>query len=152
MQNYSKTPQSFMFIQNILFVLLCLPVLGAVGLLFFPKTAVRQMKLFALNISLVTFVCSLNLWIFFDNSTAKFQFVQHMDWLSVLNMNFYVGIDGISLFFMILTTFLVPVCLLISWQSVKHLVREFLVAFLLLESFMLAVFCMLDLLLFYVFF
>ncbi|YP_717299.1 nad4 (mitochondrion) [Ostreococcus tauri] len=141
-----------MFIQNILFVLLCLPVLGAVGLLFFPKTAVRQMKLFALNISLVTFVCSLNLWIFFDNSTAKFQFVQHMDWLSVLNMNFYVGIDGISLFFMILTTFLVPVCLLISWQSVKHLVREFLVAFLLLESFMLAVFCMLDLLLFYVFF
>ena len=75
-----------------------------------------------------------------------------MDWFSFFNMNFYIGIDGISLFFILLTTFLVPICLLISWQSVNHLVKEFLVAFLFLETFMIAVFCMLDLLLFYVFF
>ena len=117
-----------MFTQNILFCLLCLPVVGALGILFFPKKAVRQMKLFALNVSLCNFLLSLNLWIFFDNSTAKFQFVQQMDWFSFFNMNFYIGIDGISLFFILLTTFLVPVCLLISWQSVNHLVKEFLVA------------------------
>ena len=141
-----------MFTQNILFCLLCLPVVGALGILFFPKKAVRQMKLFALNVSLCNFLLSLNLWIFFDNSSAKFQFVQQMDWFSFFNMNFYIGIDGISLFFILLTTFLVPICLLISWQSVNHLVKEFLVAFLFLETFMIAVFCMLDLLLFYVFF
>jgi len=141
-----------MFTQNILFCLLCLPVVGALGILFFPKKAVRQMKLFALNVSLCNFLLSLYLWIFFDNSSAKFQFVQQMDWFSFFNMNFYIGIDGISLFFILLTTFLVPICLLISWQSVNHLVKEFLVAFLFLETFMIAVFCMLDLLLFYVFF
>ena len=129
-----------------------LPVIGGFSLLLFPKRAVRQMKLFALNVSLLNFLVSLNLWIFFDNSTPKFQFVQQMDWVSLLNMNFYIGVDGISLFFILLTTFLVPVCFLISWQSVNHLVKEFLVAFLFLESFMIAVFCMLDLLLFYVFF
>ena len=80
-----------------------LPVIGGFLLLLFPKTAIRQMKLFALNVSLVNFLVSLNLWIFFDNSTAKFQFVQQMDWVSLLNMNFYIGVDGISLFFILLT-------------------------------------------------
>ena len=61
-----------MFTQNILFCLLCLPVVGALGILFFPKKAVRQMKLFALNVSLCNFLLSLNLWIFFDNSTQNF--------------------------------------------------------------------------------
>jgi len=138
--------------QNILLCLLFLPILGAFILCFFPKSAVREMKLFALIISLINFLVSLSLWIFFDNSTSKFQFVSSFDWLNFLNMNFHLGIDGISLFFVLLTTFLVPVCLLISWKSVTHLVKEFLVAFLILESFMLAVFCILDLLLFYVFF
>ena len=67
-------------------------------------------------------------------------------------MHFYIGIDGISLFFILLTTFLVPFCLLVGWDSVQKNVKEYFIAFLFLESFMLAVFCMLDLLLFYVFF
>jgi len=138
--------------QNILLCLLTLPVLGALGVLVFPTTALRQMKLFALTVTLVNFILSLSLWIFFDNASAKFQYVQQIEWLSFFNMNFYIGIDGISLFFILLTTFLVPVCLLISWKSVNHFVKEFLVAFLFLESFMIAVFCMLDLVLFYVFF
>ena len=138
--------------QNILLCLLTLPVLGALGVLVFPTTTLRQMKLFALTVTLVNFILSLSLWIFFDNASAKFQYVQQIEWLSFFNMNFYIGIDGISLFFILLTTFLVPVCLLISWKSVNHFVKEFLVAFLFLESFMIAVFCMLDLVLFYVFF
>jgi proton-translocating NADH-quinone oxidoreductase chain M len=147
-KNLKSTP----CMQNVLLYLLCLPVLGALGVLFFPKNALRQMKLFALNVTLLNFLLSLSLWVVFDNATAKFQFVKQIDWFSSFNMNFYIGVDGISLFFIILTTFLVPVCLLISWHSVQHFVKEFLVAFLFLESFMIAVFCMLDLVLFYVFF
>jgi proton-translocating NADH-quinone oxidoreductase chain M len=138
--------------ENILLSLLCLPVLGAILIALFPSSATRQMKVVALTVSLINFLLSLNLWIFFDNSTSKFQFVTQLDWFEFLNMQWYIGIDGISLFFIILTTFLVPVCLLISWSSITHLVKEFLVAFLFLETFMIAVFCMLDLILFYVFF
>jgi len=138
--------------ENILLSLLCLPVLGAILIALFPSSATRQMKVVALTVSLINFLLSLNLWIFFDNSTSKFQFVTQLDWFEFLNMQWYIGIDGISLFFIILTTFLVPVCLLISWSSITHLVKEFLVAFLFLETFMIEVFCMLDLILFYVFF
>lgn len=138
--------------ENILLSLLCLPVFGAILIALIPNHATRQMKQTAFTVSLVNFLLSLNLWIFFDNSTAKFQFVTQLNWVEFLNMHWYIGIDGISLFFIILTTFLVPVCLLISWSSITHLVKEFLVAFLFLETFMIAVFCMLDLVLFYVFF
>jgi proton-translocating NADH-quinone oxidoreductase chain M len=138
--------------ENILLSLLCLPVFGAILIALMPNNATRQMKETALTVSLLNFLLSLNLWIFFDNSTSKFQFVTQFNWFEFLNMQWYIGIDGISLFFIILTTFLVPVCLLISWSSITHLVKEFLVAFLFLETFMIAVFCMLDLVLFYVFF
>src|SRR6056300_2019555 len=138
--------------ENILLSLLCLPVLGAILIALFPSSATRQMKVVALTVSLINFLLSLNLWIFFDNSTSTFRFVTQLDWFEFLNMQWYIGIDGISLFFILLTTFLVPVCLLISWHSVNNFVKEFLVAFLFLESFMIAVFCMLDLILFYVFF
>ena len=138
--------------ENILLSLLCLPVFGAILIALMPNNATRQMKGTALTVSLLNFLLSLNLWIFFDNSTSEFQFVTQFNWFEFLNMQWYIGIDGISLFFIILTTFLVPVCLLISWSSITHLVKEFLVAFLFLETFMIAVFCMLDLVLFYVFF
>lgn len=127
-----------------------LPLLGALALTLFPATAVRSMKRFALCVSLATFLASLGLWLGFDNASAPFQFVCHLPWLAAFNMHFAIGIDGISLFFVLLTTALVPVCLLVSWASVQHLVREFCIAFLLLETAMLAVFCMLDLVLFYV--
>ena len=75
-----------------------------------------------------------------------------MDWFSFFNMNFYIGIDGISLFFILLTTFLVPICLLCSWNSIQHRVKEFVVYFLLLESFIIGVFVSIDIVIFYVFF
>ena len=136
----------------ILSSLLCLPLFGAIVLSILPSWNVRLIKTIGLSVSLLNFVLSLFLWIFFDSSTAKFQFVETFSWLPASNMNFYIGIDGVSLFFIILTTFLVPVCLLVGWVNISKYVKEYFIAFLVLESFMIAVFCMLDLLLFYVFF
>merc|ERR1712127_814580 len=101
------------------------------------------LKKTALYFSGMTFILSLFLWVFFDKSTGNFQYVQKILWLPVLNLNFSVGIDGISLFFL---------CLLISWNSVQHNIKEYLIFFLLMEFFLIGVFCILDLLLFYVFF
>ena len=92
------------------------------------------------------------MWAAFDNSTAKFQFVESYEWIGSSNINFYLGIDGISLFFVILTTLLIPICILASWEAIKTNIKEYMIAFLLLESFVIAVFCLLDLILFYVFF
>ena len=138
--------------QSLLSIILLFPALGGLVLLCVPNSQTRLIRILGLTISFITFVLSLLLWVFFDHSTAKFQFVNAVDWLPFLNMHFYIGIDGISLFFILLTTFLVPFCLLVGWDSVQKNVKEYFIAFLFLESFMLAVFCMLDLLLFYVFF
>ena len=133
------------------FLLIC-PLIGALVIAFTPSWNVRFIKTYALFISITNFIASLSVWLLFDTSTAKFQFVDRIAWLPFLNMNVYIGIDGISLFFIILTTFLVPVCLLVGWTNITKHVKEYCIAFLILETCMLAVFCMLYLLLFYVFF
>lgn len=137
---------------NILTTLLVLPLIGGAVLFLLPKSQIKFAKNFALAISCVNFLLSLILWIQFDNATAKFQFVDQFQWLPLSNINFIIGVDGISLFFIILTTFLVPACMLVGWSSIKKYVKEYFIAFLVLESLMIAVFIMLDLLLFYVFF
>lgn len=101
---------------------------------------------------MITFIVSLFLWVFFDNSTSQFQFVSEIIWLPTLNLNLTVGIDGISLFLILLTTLLIPLCILASWNGVKIYVKEYLIAFLVMESFLIGVFCVLDLLIFYIFF
>jgi proton-translocating NADH-quinone oxidoreductase chain M len=109
-------------------------------------------KNIALTFSMASFVLSTFLWVLFDRSTAKFQFVEEFLWIPSSNINFFIGIDGISLFFVLLTTLLVPLCLLGSWHSVKVYVKEYMIAFLVMEALLIIVFCILDLLLFYVFF
>ena len=141
-----------MFDLSLLSFLILFPLFGSFILLFIPNKSVKLMKNLALNISLINFLASLLLWIQFDNSTAKFQFVESFDWIPVTNIHLLIGVDGISLFFIILAAFLIPTCILVGWSSIKTNVREYLIAFLVLESLMIAVFCMLDLLLFYVFF
>jgi len=141
-----------MLFENLLGTLLTLPLVGALAVMLVPRTHEKFAKIIALSTSLLTFVLSLFLWIRFDSSTAKFQFVSELLWLPFSNIHMYIGIDGISLFFVLLTTFLVPACLLVGWSSVKVHVKEYFIAFLVLETCMIAVFCMLDLLLFYVFF
>jgi len=100
----------------------------------------------------MSFLGSLILWFFFQKSTGSFQFVVKLFWLPTLNLNFTLGIDGISIFFLLLTTLLIPLCILTSWNSVGENLKEFLIAFLVLDFFLIGTFCVLDLLLFYIFF
>ena len=132
-----------------------LPLVGAFFCLIVngPKEAVeRNCRSVALVTSVVTFLISLLLWARFDTTKAGFQFEEKMDWVPALNVGYHMGIDGISLFFVLLSTLLTPICILASWESVHVRVKEYMVAFLVLETFMVGMFCALDLALFYVFF
>ena len=130
-----------------------LPLLGAlliVALRGNDEAASRNARFIALWTTLVTFVLSLLLWRDFDPTTAQFQFVEQRAWLGPIK--FHMGVDGISLPFVLLTTLLMPLCILASWQSITARVREYMIAFLVLETLMIGVFTSLDLVLFYLFF
>jgi len=103
----------FNFNSYLLLLIILVPIIGAFILLFIKD--VNKIRLIALNSSLLTFVISLFLWLLFDNSSSKFQFVQYLDWSSELNISCTLGIDGISLFFILLTSLLFPLCILHSW-------------------------------------
>ena len=162
-------------LMNLLLCVLLVPFVGAFLLLFVPSWNEKLIRRAALNISSFNFLLSLLLWIQFDNSTGKFQFFQsfgfvdplvaygtpavgsagetsYLFYVSHSILNFVIGIDGVSLFFIILTTLLTPICILVGWKSIQSYVKEYCIAFLVLESLMIAVFSVLDLLLFYVFF
>lgn len=138
--------------QNILFYLLLLPLIGVILLLVTPSWNKNLLKTISLFITSLTFILSLGLWVLFDKSTGNFQFVDKIFWAPNLNLNFTIGVDGISLFFIILTTLLIFLCLLTSWNSIHFNLKEYLISFLIMEFFLIGVFCVLDLLLFYVFF
>lgn len=138
--------------ENLLVYILALPVTGILLLTFIPSNNSKLLKVTALNFSSLPFLGFLLVWAYFKNSIAQFQFVTKIYWMPFLNLNLTLGVDGISLFFLLLTTMLIPICILISWSSVKKDLKEYLIAFLLLEFFLIGVFCILDLLLFYVFF
>ena len=98
--------------------ILC-PVLGSITPLFIPNSRIRPIRLIGLCASLITFLYSPVPRIQFDPSTAKSQFVESLRWLPYENINFYLGIDGISLFFVILTTFLIPICISVGWSGMR---------------------------------
>jgi NADH-quinone oxidoreductase subunit M len=132
-----------------------LPLIGALAILLIrgdEKIVARNARATALWTSLATFVVSIFLWVGFDNSTANFQFVEKVSWIPSLGINYHMGVDGISVFFVLLSTFLTPICILASWESIQHRVKEFMIAFLVLETLMVGMFCALDFILFYVFF
>ena len=139
-------------VTNLLVFTLILPLVGTFFLLLVPSSNQTLLKTIALNCSCFTFVISLFLWIFFNKSIGSFQFVSKILWIPFLNLNFSLGVDGISLFFILLTTLLIFLCILVSWNSVKIYLKEFLIAFLVMEFFLIGVFSILDLLLFYIFF
>lgn len=141
-----------LYFENILSLILMLPLIGTTILFFIPSSNRFLLRSVALNFSCLTFVLSLVLWIFFNKSTATFQYVEKFFWIPILNLNFPIGIDGISLFFVLLTTFLIPICLLASWDTIHFDLKKYLIAFLVMEFFLIGVFCVLDLLLFYIFF
>jgi proton-translocating NADH-quinone oxidoreductase chain M len=138
-------------LSNLLPTLILLPLVGSLLISFMPASSERAIKVGGLVISSLTFILSLFAWIFFDPSSTKFQFVYDAPWLGTSNIHLILGIDGISLFFVILTTFLIPICLLAGWESIEKQ-KEYVIAFLVLEALTLSVFCLLDLFLFYVFF
>nr|YP_006280924.1 NADH dehydrogenase subunit 4 [Spirodela polyrhiza]AFI54933.1 NADH dehydrogenase subunit 4 [Spirodela polyrhiza] len=126
------------------------PVLGSITPLFIPNSRIRPIRLIGLCASLITFLYPPVPRIQFDPSTAKSQFVESLRWLPYENIHLYMGIDGISLFFVILTTFLIPICISVGWSSMRSYGKEYITASLIREFLMIAVSCMLDPLLFYV--
>ena len=135
---------------NILSVTTFLPLAGAILIAFLNKDAKGNARWIALWTTIITFLVSLLIWQNFDIKNPGFQFVEEYAWLGTLK--YKMGVDGISMLFVILTTFLMPICILASWESVEVRVKEYMIAFLVLESLMLGVFCALDLVLFYLFF
>ena len=137
----------------ILSSLILLPSIGAL-FLFFTRSRTENkitVKYVALFTSLVNFFLSIYLWLLFDQTTSDFQFVEERVWIKDL-INYKVGVDGISILFIILTTFITPLCIISVNNSIKNRLNEFLIAILIMETFMIGVFCSLDLVVFYLFF
>ena len=128
------------------------PLLGAFCLLFVNKDDNVLIRNVAFWFSLFTFFFSVILWLSFDQLSPKFQFVTDINWLSLFNIKFYLGIDSVSLLFIVLTTFIFSLCILSSWSNIKVHFKEYMITFLVMESLLLLIFSLLDLLLFYVFF
>src|SRR5258708_37854018 len=128
------------------------PAVGAVLLLFFPRRD-RDIRLFALVISLLTFILSLHLPAHFRRDEPGFQHAFGIDvpWIPTPNIHYHMGLDGISLWLVVLTTFLTPLCVLISWNSIHERVKEFFILLLIMETALIGVFTSLDLFLFYFF-
>ena len=137
----------------ILSSLILLPTIGSL-FLFFSKDKPNNnqtIKYVALFTSIVNFLISIYLWYQFDPTASDFQFVEDRQWIKGF-INYKVGIDGISILFIVLTTFITPLCILSVNNTVKNRLRDFLIAILIMESFMIGVFCALDLVIFYLFF
>lgn len=139
-------------VENYLVFILILPIIGILTLLPVPRQNSLLMKQLALLNSTVSFLSSLILWVFFNKSVGGFQYTTVLIWFPFSNMNFNLGVDGISLFFVLLTTMLILLCLLVSWNTVSFNLKEYLISFLVLEFFLLGVFFILDLMLFYILF
>mgnify|MGYP001166794955 CR=1 FL=1 len=135
----------------ILSSLILLPTIGALFLLFSKDKNSNTGKYVALFTSFVNFLISIYLWFLFDSSSSDFQFIEDREWIKGF-INYKVGIDGISILFIILTTFITPICIISVNNTVKERLRDFLIAILVMESLMIGVFCSLDLVIFYLFF
>ncbi len=135
----------------LLSTLIFFPVLGGLSLLVVPRQQKATIRLMALFISLIEFCLILPVALMFDKTTHVMQFVEHHPWISALNINYSLGIDGISILFLLLTGVIIVLSILVSWESITTKVQEFFVAMLLLEGAMMGVFCATDFFLFYIF-
>lgn len=139
----------------ILSLLTFIPLVGVLFILLIRGDEAmvnKNSKHVALFVTGVNFVLSLFMLSLFDKNSADFQMVEKVEWFSALNISYTMGIDGISLFFVMLSTLLTPICILASWNSIKTRIREYMVAFLILETMMIGTFVALDAFLFYIFF
>ena len=137
----------------ILSALIGLPIIGSI-FIFFNKSnesKLNSSKYLAIFVSLANFLISIYLWVIFDNSISDFQFVENREWIKDF-INYNIGVDGISILFVLLTTFITPLCVISVCSTIKYRLKDFLIAILLMESLMVGVFCSLDLVIFYIFF
>ncbi|MBI1239601.1 MAG: NADH-quinone oxidoreductase subunit M [Alphaproteobacteria bacterium] len=131
-----------------------LPLAGALFIAFIQQeteVANRNARLVALYTTVINLCLALYLWSLFDPANPDFQFVEDVGWLGG-NIDYRMGVDGISILFVVLTALLMPACILASWESITERVKDYMIAFLVLETLMIGVFCALDLVLFYLFF
>ncbi len=138
----------------ILSSLIILPVVGSLFILFIKNSSSKNfqnIKYVAIFVSTFNFLLSIYLWYLFDSSTSEFQFTETKEWLRGF-INYKVGIDGISILFILLTTLITPLCVISVNNSITFRLKEFLIAILVMESLMIGVFCSLDLVIFYLFF
>ena len=136
----------------ILSSLIILPTIGAIFILFGRSSSnYNAAKYISLFVTLANFILSLYLWYIFEKTNSDFQFVEERVWLEGF-INYKVGIDGISILFIILTTFITPLCIISVNSTIKYRLKDFLVAILFMETMMIGVFCSLDLVIFYLFF
>src|SRR5204862_1256558 len=135
---------------SILTLVTFVPLAGALLLLFAPRRD-RDVRIFSLVISLLAFVLSLHLPVNFQRAQTGFQYEVDKAWIPTPNIHYHMGADGISMWLVVLTTFLTPLCVLISWKSINERVKEFFILLLVLETALIGVFVSLDLFLFYFF-
>ena len=135
-------------------VIIFLPLIGALIILFIKEDELTSIniKWSALLTTLGTFILSLILWLQFDYSNPSYQYEEKFRWFDDFNFFYHVGVDGISLFMILLSTFLTPLCILASWNNIKKRVKEYMLSFLFLETVMIGMFASIDILLFYIFF
>ena len=126
------------------------PLAGGLLLMLLPRRD-RDIRIFSLVVSLLTFVLSLHLPVYFHRQLPGFQYEVDKQWITTPNIHYHMGVDGISLWLVVLTTFLTPLCVLISWKSIHERVKEFFIILLILETALIGVFTSLDLFLFYFF-
>jgi NADH-quinone oxidoreductase subunit M len=136
---------------SILTYLLITPILGSLILLFIRKEQENLIQWFGLAVSLAAFIISLIMFVNFDQSNGDFQFVEKYLWIDGLNVSYHIGVDGISILLILLTTFLTPLTLISTWGTIKKNIKLFTFFMLFLEAGMLGVFISLDLFLFYIF-
>src|SRR5579875_2962353 len=139
----------------ILSLLTWLPLVGCGVILCVrgdEETVAVNARWTALWTSLIVFALSLKLWFEFDPSNPGFQFVESIPWLPEYGVGYRMGVDGISVLFVLLSTLLTPICILAAWEAIHTRVREFMLAFLILETMMVGMFSALDFVVFYVFF
>jgi NADH-quinone oxidoreductase subunit M len=135
----------------LLSTLIFFPILGGLSLLIVPRQQTATIRIMALIIGLIEFLLCLPLFLLFDKTTYVMQFQEFHPWITTLNINYALGIDGISVLFLLLTALIIVLSILVSWESITTKVQEFFVALLLLEGAMMGVFCATDFFLFYIF-
>lgn len=139
-------------LDHILSIQIFLPLLGVLAILCLHKASDAAARWIALATSLAVFAFSLVMMAHYEDGVAGMQFVEKKTWFPALNLTYHLGIDGISVYLVLLSTFLTPICLISAWRAVEKRVKEYMIAFLVLETLMIGTFCALDSILFYVFF